>query len=150
MPDSVENRIRRFYDEEGWTLDDTGRLKDTARWGHTKAGHREFAVGMTERIAAVFSEGGELFLNCGCGPFTASAMAYSANCGRRVWSRMRFYPERKSRRLRAQGDAEDLRIRRNWAIGWIGQFTGSSCTWLQRCSGYPGNLQLGVIGDLQT
>ena len=39
---------------------------------------------MTERIAAVFGDGGELFLNCGCGPFTASAMAYSANCGRRI------------------------------------------------------------------
>lgn len=84
MPDSVENKIRRFYDEEGWTLDDAGRLKDTASWGHTKAGHREFALRMTERIAAIFSDGGELFLNCGCGPFTSSAMAYSVNFRRQI------------------------------------------------------------------
>ena len=84
MSNSVENRIRRFYDEEGWTQDDAGRLKDTASWGHTKAGYREFSLVMTERIAAMFSEGGDFFLNCGCGPFTASAMAYSASCERRI------------------------------------------------------------------
>lgn len=34
---------------------------------------------------------------------------------RRVWSRMRFYPEQKNRRLRAASDAEDQRIRaRYW------------------------------------
>jgi glycosyltransferase involved in cell wall biosynthesis len=34
---------------------------------------------------------------------------------RKTWSRMRFYPQQKNRRLRTQSDAEDLRIRaRYW------------------------------------
>lgn len=34
---------------------------------------------------------------------------------RKVWSRMRFYPEQKNRRLRAESDAEDMRLRaRYW------------------------------------
>ena len=33
---------------------------------------------------------------------------------RRVWSKMRFYPEQKNRRLRSQSDIEDLEIRKRY------------------------------------
>lgn len=37
---------------------------------------------------------------------------------RKIWSRMRFYPEQKNRRLRDASDAEDLKIRcRYWGEG---------------------------------
>ncbi len=37
---------------------------------------------------------------------------------RKTWSRMRFYPDQKNRRLRTASDAEDMRIRsRYWGGG---------------------------------
>ncbi|MDH3274512.1 MAG: glycosyltransferase [Gammaproteobacteria bacterium] len=38
---------------------------------------------------------------------------------RRTWAKMRFYPEQKNRRLRAESDAEDIRIRERY---WGGSY----------------------------
>lgn len=84
MPEFVEDRVRHFYDEEGWTKDESGVLKDTANWAPDRPAHREHTRSMRERLAGVFGEGGKLFLNCGCGPFTDSAMFYSADFGLRL------------------------------------------------------------------
>jgi GT2 family glycosyltransferase len=34
----------------------------------------------------------------------------------RVWSRMRFYPQQKNRRLRGKSDDEDIKIRRRYGV----------------------------------
>lgn len=46
---------------------------------------------------------------------------------RRIWSRMRFYPEQKNRRLRAKSDQEDLIIRQRY----IGE-NADSLSWLKK------------------
>ncbi len=43
MPDTVENRIRRFYDDEGWVLDDTG-LKIDMDWDFFLRAYRRGAI----------------------------------------------------------------------------------------------------------
>ena len=84
MTKFVEDNVRRFYDEEGWVKNDAGVLKDSANWAPKLPAHRDHTQKIVKRIAAVFAEGGDLFLNCGCGPFSAGAMAYAANFERRI------------------------------------------------------------------
>lgn len=44
---------------------------------------------------------------------------------RRYWSKMRFYPEQKNVRLRAQSDEEDMKIRRRYWVGARPRFYGT-------------------------
>lgn len=80
---SVELGVRQFYDQEGWTLDSDNGFVDTRRWGATQGAHISHKRRVAEGIKDLF-EGGEIFLNCGCGPFTDMAMAVSIDYRRRV------------------------------------------------------------------
>jgi len=84
MPNTIEKKIRCFYDQAGWAKNDRGILNDTATWSPDRPAHRDYSRDTNQKLAGVFGEGGTLFLNCGCGPFTSSALAYSAIFRRRV------------------------------------------------------------------
>jgi len=81
---SVEADIRHFYDQEGWALDKDDALVDTRRWGATFPSRIAHGQRVLSDINALFEGGGAFFLNCGCRPFTDTAMVLAAGYSNKV------------------------------------------------------------------